>query len=54
MTGAIAGAHHGAAAIPARWLDALEDGPKGRRYIERLADRLFEKTFPLPRTGSPV
>jgi len=40
MTGAIAGARGGAGAIPARWRDALEDGPKGRGYVERLADRL--------------
>jgi poly(ADP-ribose) glycohydrolase ARH3 len=40
MTGAIAGARSGAAAIPARWLDALENGPKGRTYVEGLADRL--------------
>jgi poly(ADP-ribose) glycohydrolase ARH3 len=40
MAGAIAGARHGASAIPRRWLDALEDGEKGRRYVERLADEL--------------
>ena len=44
MTGAIAGAYHGAAAIPARWLDPLEEGPKGRSHIERLADQL-ERTI---------
>ena len=45
MTGAIAGAYHGAATIPARWLDSLEEGPKGRSYIERLADQLFARTI---------
>jgi len=40
MTGAIAVASAGASAIPARWLEALEDGPKGRRHVESLADRL--------------
>jgi ADP-ribosylglycohydrolase len=40
MAGAIAGARDGADAIPARWLDALEDGEKGRSYVERLAERL--------------
>jgi poly(ADP-ribose) glycohydrolase ARH3 len=40
MTGAIAGARHGAAAIPARWSDALEDGEWGRSHVERLAERL--------------
>ncbi|MGH2945793.1 MAG: ADP-ribosylglycohydrolase family protein [Solirubrobacteraceae bacterium] len=37
MAGAIAGARFGAAAIPARWLEALEDGPYGRRHVEELA-----------------
>ncbi len=46
MTGAIAGAHHGLSGIPSRWRDGLEDGPKGRSYIERLADRLLEVTLP--------
>jgi ADP-ribosylglycohydrolase len=46
MTGAIAGAYHGEAAIPTRWLERLEEGPKGRTYIGQLADRLLEKTLP--------
>ena len=40
MAGAIAGARHGASAIPQRWLDALEEGQKGRRHVERLAGAL--------------
>jgi len=40
MAGAVAGARQGADEIPARWLDALEDGPRGRRYVEGLAARL--------------
>lgn len=40
MAGAIAAARAGAGAIPAHWLEALEDGPKGRSHVERLADRL--------------
>ncbi len=40
MAGAIAGARTGASAIPARWLDALEDGDKGCSYVERLAEQL--------------
>jgi poly(ADP-ribose) glycohydrolase ARH3 len=40
MTGAIAAARAGVGAIPSRWTDALEEGPKGRRHVERLADRL--------------
>jgi poly(ADP-ribose) glycohydrolase ARH3 len=40
MAGAVAGARFGVEAIPARWLDALEDGEKGRSYVERLAAQL--------------
>jgi poly(ADP-ribose) glycohydrolase ARH3 len=40
MTGAIAAARLGASAIPNRWLEALEDSPKGRRHVKQLADRL--------------
>ena len=42
MAGAIAGARTGASTIPSDWLDALEQGPKGRDHVERLADRLAE------------
>ena len=40
MAGAIAGASGGASAIPDRWLDALEQDPKGRSYVEALADEI--------------
>ena len=40
MAGAIAGAREGAGVIPARWLDALEDGEKGRSHVASLAERL--------------
>jgi poly(ADP-ribose) glycohydrolase ARH3 len=40
MTGAIAGARHGASAIPERWFSALEDGKKGRSHVLGLAERL--------------
>lgn len=43
MTGGIAGAFHGARAIPERWRQALEEGTKGVSYVEALADRLLEK-----------
>ena len=43
MTGAIAGAFHGAEAIPPDWLAALENGEKGRDYVRHLGDSLFEK-----------
>jgi poly(ADP-ribose) glycohydrolase ARH3 len=42
MTGAIAGAHHGYQGIPARWLDKLENGTKGRDYVIQLARDLYE------------
>jgi poly(ADP-ribose) glycohydrolase ARH3 len=40
MAGAIAAARTGASTIPTDWLDALEQGPKGRHHVQRLADRL--------------
>ena len=46
MAGAIAGARHGAGAIPRRWLDALEDGEKGRGHVERLAAALAARMSP--------
>jgi poly(ADP-ribose) glycohydrolase ARH3 len=45
MAGAIAGARHGASAIPERWLNALEDREKGRRHVERLAEALVAATM---------
>ena len=45
MTGAIAGAYHGVAAIPSRWLDRLENAARGRDYVGRLADRLWEASL---------
>ena len=43
MTGAIAGARYGAEAIPSRWLDALEEGDRGRSFVEDLARRVWER-----------
>jgi poly(ADP-ribose) glycohydrolase ARH3 len=40
MTGAIAGARDGLHSIPPRWLAALEDGERGRSYVDRLARSL--------------
>lgn len=40
MAGAIAGARDGADSIPTRWLEALEDGERGRSHVEQLATRL--------------
>ena len=42
MTGALSGAYRGKTGIPKRWLESLENGPKGRDYIERLGDQLWE------------
>ncbi len=42
MTGAISGAYHGKSGIPQRWLDVLENGERGRDYIEKLAEKLWE------------
>ncbi len=49
MAGAVAGARLGVEAIPARWLDALEDGPKGRTHVERLCEELAERLSALLR-----
>ena len=52
MTGAVAGAYHGVEAIPDRWLDVLENGPKGRDYVRQLAVRLAAFASGLPE-GEP-
>jgi poly(ADP-ribose) glycohydrolase ARH3 len=44
MAGALAGAAFGSTSIPARWLDALENGHRGRRYVERLVGALLAAT----------
>ena len=41
MAGALCGARLGAQAIPSHLLDLLEDGSKGRSYIDTLAQRLY-------------
>ena len=51
MAGAIAGARFGAGGIPARWLDALEDGDRGRRHVERLATQLSARASGAGATG---
>jgi poly(ADP-ribose) glycohydrolase ARH3 len=43
MTGALSGAYLGVSQIPARWLEALEDGEYGRSYIEQLSEQLFRE-----------
>ena len=51
MTGAIAGAFHGVRAIPTRWWDALENGPRGRDDVVRLAERVYALAQQLQATG---
>jgi poly(ADP-ribose) glycohydrolase ARH3 len=46
MAGALAGALYGRASMPARWLDALENGHRGRRYVERLGGALAGSATP--------
>jgi len=41
MTGAIVGARDGVESIPARWLEALEDGDRGRTHVKQLAALLL-------------
>lgn len=51
MAGAISGVHLGVAAIPTPLLDKLENGSKGRTYLEHLAARLYERYQALDRSG---
>jgi len=41
MTGAIAGAFHGAGTIPQAWWTVLENEEKGRDYVVNLGERLY-------------
>jgi poly(ADP-ribose) glycohydrolase ARH3 len=41
MAGAVAGAYLGAGRLPQRLVGLLESSPKGRTYIEELADKLL-------------
>jgi len=45
MAGAIAGARDGVAAIPSGWVDALENGERGRDHVLALADGLWERAL---------
>lgn len=44
MAGAVVGTLHGIEALPARWLDALENGECGRDHIERVGRELARVT----------
>ncbi len=41
MTGAISGAYYGEEAIPKEWVERLEGGKKGKRYIRWLGEELY-------------
>lgn len=43
MTGALSGAHLGYAALPAGMLSRLEEGPRGRSYLDQLAAKLYAR-----------
>ncbi len=51
MLGSALGAHHGVEAIPARWIDGLENGHKGRDYLFLLADALLLQWLRLANMG---
>jgi poly(ADP-ribose) glycohydrolase ARH3 len=53
MAGALSGARLGVDGIPAGLIAKLEDGPKGRRYIEGLARGLYERHLRRLRGGGP-
>jgi ADP-ribosylglycohydrolase len=41
IAGAVAGAYHGVRAIPARWLDHVENDARGRSQMADLGGQLF-------------
>jgi poly(ADP-ribose) glycohydrolase ARH3 len=41
MSGALSGAYLGIGGVPARWIEELEDGPRGVNYLRTLADDLW-------------
>src|SRR5262249_14698157 len=43
MAAALSGAKLGIAAVPPALIERLEDGRKGRRYVEKLAGQLYER-----------
>jgi len=52
MVGAIVGAHVGERGLPAKWIEQLEEGPRGRSFARHLAERLFETWWKVHRTSS--
>jgi poly(ADP-ribose) glycohydrolase ARH3 len=43
MTGALSGAYLGYSALPQTSLNRLEEGPRGKSYIDQVASRLFQR-----------
>jgi len=52
MVGAIVGAHVGEKGLPVEWIEQLEDGPRGRSFARRLAEKLFETWWKIHQTSS--
>jgi len=52
MVGAIVGARVGEKDLPAEWIEQLEEGPRGRSFVKRLAGRLFETWWKVHQTSS--
>jgi poly(ADP-ribose) glycohydrolase ARH3 len=52
MAGALSGAHLGIGAIPERWLERLEAGPKGAAHLRELAEELYDRHL-LLEPGAP-
>jgi poly(ADP-ribose) glycohydrolase ARH3 len=50
MAGALSGAHLGHSAIPDRWVERLEQGPKGLAYLRELAEKLHQRHVNSSRT----
>jgi ADP-ribosylglycohydrolase len=52
MVGAIVGAHVGEKGLPAKWVEQLEEGPRGRSFARNVADRLFETWWKVNQNSS--
>jgi poly(ADP-ribose) glycohydrolase ARH3 len=52
IVGALSGAFNGLEAIPAQWVEQLENSPKGRDYIKQIANQLYELSEQKRKTGS--
>jgi poly(ADP-ribose) glycohydrolase ARH3 len=52
MVGAIVGAHVGEKGLPGEWIEQLENGPRGRSFARRLAEKLFETWCKIHQTSS--